>query len=143
LPSALLGTKRDLLDYVVAMAATCLIGLTIFYFWPSAVPPAAIDWTRYPSLDTLKTLDAGGNACPSLHVASAAFSLLWLQFILQRCQAPRWVHSFNWVWCAGIIYSTVALRQHVVLDVLGGLLLGGGLAYLSLRQRRPYVQIPL
>jgi membrane-associated phospholipid phosphatase len=45
----------------------------------------------------------------------------------------------NWAWCIGIVYSTVATRQHVVVDVLAGLVLGGLFAYVSLRrtQRRP------
>lgn len=42
---------------------------------------------------------------------------------------------FNWTWCIGIIYSTLATRQHVTVDVLAGLMLGVLAAYLPLRQR--------
>ncbi|MES2879356.1 MAG: phosphatase PAP2 family protein [Pseudomonadota bacterium] len=135
LPSALLGTQRELFDYGAAMAANCLIGLLIFYVWPSAVPPVLIDWALYPGMDYLKNMDAAGNACPSLHVATATFSALWLNCILNRCGAPRGMLCFNWVWCAGIIYSTVAIRQHVVVDVIAGMGLGMLVAYLSLRPR--------
>jgi membrane-associated phospholipid phosphatase len=134
LPPALLATRRELFIYGGGMTATCTIGLLIFYFWPTAVPVADIDWALYPGVDYLKSLDAAGNACPSLHVATAVFSAIWLHFSLSRFTAPRWLLALNWAWCTGIAYSTVATRQHVVVDVLAGLLLGGMVAYLSLRQ---------
>jgi membrane-associated phospholipid phosphatase len=37
---------------------------------------------------------------------------------------PLWLKTTNWVWCAFIIYSTLAIKQHVMWDVLAGLLLG-------------------
>lgn len=134
LPPALLATRRELHGYGVAMAGTCLAGLIIFYFWPTAVPAADIDWARYPGVDFLKNMDASGNACPSLHVATAIFSGLWLHHLLRRFGGPQWILIFNWMWCIGIIYSTLATRQHVAMDVLAGLLLGVPGAYLSLRR---------
>ena len=135
LPPALLATRRDLYGYAGAMAGTCLAGLIIFYFWPTAVPAALIDWARYPNVDFLKNVDASGNACPSLHVATAVFSGIWLHHLLHRFGAPLWILIFNWAWCTGIVYSTMATRQHVAVDVLAGLVLGVPAAYLSLRYR--------
>jgi len=142
LPPAILGTRRELFDYAAAMAINCLVGLLIFYFWPTSVPAAQVDWALYPGMDYLKSMDAAGNACPSLHVATATFSAIWLNFILSRFGVPRWLQYVNWVWCAGIVYSTIAIRQHVVVDVVAGLVLGILMAHLSLRNRR-CVQIPL
>ena len=136
LPPALLSTRRELYGYALAMAATCLAGLIIFYFWPTAVPAAHIDWSQDPAVDFLKNMDASGNACPSLHVATAIFSAIWLHHLLQRFGAPLWILVFNWAWCIGIIYSTMATRQHVAVDVLAGLLLGLLAAWLSLLSRR-------
>jgi membrane-associated phospholipid phosphatase len=135
LPPALFATRRELYRYAVAMAGTCLTGLFVFYFWPTAVPAANIDWARYPGVDFLKNVDAAGNAFPSLHVATAFFSGIWLGHLLRRFGAPLWILMFNWMWCIGIIYSTLATRQHVVVDVWGGLMLGGLAAWLSLRRR--------
>lgn len=135
LPPALLATRRELYAYGTAMAATCVAGLGIFYFWPTAVPPVDIDWTRYPDMDFLKHLDASGNACPSLHVATAVFSGIWLHRLLRRFGAPSWTQLVNGAWCAGIVYSTIAIRQHVALDALAGLVLGVLAAGLSLRSR--------
>lgn len=137
LPPALLATPQELFAYAKAMAGTCLLGLLIFYLWPTAVPVADIDWTRYPGVDFLKNLDASGNAFPSLHVATAIFSGLWLRVLLRRFGAPRWLRLLNGLWCAGIVYSTLATRQHVAVDVAAGLVLGGLAAALSLRHPWP------
>ena len=135
LPPALLATRRELYGYGLTMAGTCLAGLIVFYFWPTAVPAANIDWAQYPDVDFLKSIDASGNACPSLHVATAIFSGIWLHHLLRRFGTPLWMLTFNWAWCIGIIYSTLATRQHVAVDVLAGLVLGVLGAYLSLRLR--------
>lgn len=135
LPPALLATRRELCFYALAIAATCLAGLLAFYFWPTAVPVATADLARFPELDFLKNIDASGNACPSLHVATAVFSGVWLHHLLHRFGGPWWLLSLNWAWCIGIAYSTMAIRQHVALDVLGGLVLGLLTAWLSLRYR--------
>lgn len=137
IPLALLATRRELYRYAIAMGTTCLIGLLIFYFWPTAVPVADLDWTRYPDVHFLKNIDAAGNAFPSLHVATAVFSGIWLHYLLRRFGGPSWVLTLNALWGAGIIYSTLATRQHVAVDVLGGLILGSVAAYLSLRKRAP------
>lgn len=135
LSPALLATPRELFGYALAMAGTCLAALLVFYFWPTAVPAADIDWARYPDVSFLKSMDASGNACPSLHVATAVFSGIWLHYLLRRFGAPMWLLGINWMWCTGIVYSAMATRQHVAVDVLAGLALGVPAAGLSLRYR--------
>jgi len=135
LPPALLATQRELYGYGLVMAGICLAGLIVFYFWPTVVPAANIDWALYPDVNFLKNLDASGNACPSLHVATAVFSGIWLHHLLRTFGAPLWILLFNSLWCIGIVYSTLATRQHVAVDVLTGLMLGSLAAYMSLRYR--------
>lgn len=135
LPPALLASRRELYGYGAAMAATCLAGLAIFYFWPTAIPPVDIDWARYPDMHFLKNLDAAGNACPSLHVATAVFSGIWLHRLLRRFGAPWWMLMLNGGWCAGIVYSTLAIHQHLAVDVIAGLALGVAAACLYMRWR--------
>ena len=135
MPPALLATRRELSRFALAMAATCIAGLIVFYFWPTVVPPAGIDWTQYPEVRFLKELDASGNAFPSLHVATAVFSGIWLHHLLRGFGAPLGILIFNTIWCVGIVYSTLATRQHVAVDVISGLLLGTLTAFTSLRYR--------
>lgn len=136
LPPALLATRRALYGYGIDIAVTCLTGLIIFYFWPTTIPSPNIDWALYPNVNFLKNIDASGNAFPSLHVATAVFSGLWLHHRLRRFGAPLWVLGLNGLWLLGIIYSTLATRQHVAVDVLAGLALGIPAAFLSLQHRR-------
>ena len=135
IPPALLSTKRALYAYGASIATTCIAALLIFYFWPTSVPASGIDWSKYPDVDFLKNLDASGNACPSLHVVTAVFSGIWLHRLLRGFGSPLWILAVNWAWCAAIVYSTLATRQHVAVDVLAGLALGMSSAYLSLRYR--------
>ncbi|MDP2029892.1 MAG: phosphatase PAP2 family protein [Thiobacillus sp.] len=142
LPPALLSARHELYRYVMGMSTTCVVGLLVFFFWPTAVPAADIDWTLYPGVDFLKNIDAAGNAFPSLHVATAFFSGIWLDHLLRRFGAPRWSQLLNWMWCIGILYSTLATRQHVAVDVWGGMVLGGVVAWLSLRQYAGIARTP-
>lgn len=121
LPVMLMTTRQEIIWYGVWIGGLCLTALTIFYFWPSAVPPANIDWERYPGLSFLKGIDAAGNACPSLHVAAAVFTWAWLQ---QHLAGPgNALRIFNTCWCIAIVYSTMATKQHMAIDVAGGICL--------------------
>jgi membrane-associated phospholipid phosphatase len=114
---------------VVLLAA---VGFGIFLFWPTAVPAPDIDWTRYPYIAFLKSVDAAGNACPSLHVAYAVLTAIWLDRLLRGLQTPRLIHLLNWAWCLVIAYSTLATKQHVALDLAAGTLLGAAMAAIHL-----------
>lgn len=135
LPPLLFATRRGLYEYGLDIALMCIAGLAVFYFWPTAVPAADIDWALYPGVTFLKNMDASGNAFPSLHVATAVFSGIWLHHLLRRIGGPLWILLLNAVWGIGIIYSTIATRQHVAIDVYAGFLLGAIAGYLSLRHR--------
>jgi membrane-associated phospholipid phosphatase len=133
LAPALLGSLRSLLGFGAWIAALCLFCLGLFWFWPTAVPLADIDWRQYPQMALIKGMDAGGNACPSLHVGSAVFAACWLARVLRNIAAPALLIWVNWACCLLIIWSTVATRQHVVLDVLAGGVVGLAFALISLR----------
>ncbi len=124
LPVSLLPTRLRLLNFGFWIGAMCVLALSIFYWLPNAVPPASIDWAQYPGVSFLKTVDAAGNACPSLHVAAAVYSSFWLYWLMKELrQGWRW-QSTQVAWGLAIVYSTMATKQHVSLDVLAGMLLG-------------------
>lgn len=134
LPPALLNGFRPLALFGVWIASMCLFCLGLFWFFPTAVPAALIDWAQYPEMAVIKGIDAAGNACPSLHVASAVFSAVWLARLFRQVGAPLALRAFSIVHCLAILWSTVATRQHVVLDVVAGAVVGLVFAGLSLRQ---------
>jgi membrane-associated phospholipid phosphatase len=120
----LLRNREELLTHGKIAAVMGLVGLGIFFFWPTAVPlgPGLINADA--ALSWLKQVDAAGNACPSLHVAFAVYSGIWLHRVLVEMQLPLAVRLLNGVWCLGIAYSTLATKQHVIVDVMAGGLLG-------------------
>jgi membrane-associated phospholipid phosphatase len=139
------GLARDLpalLRHGAWAAGLCLTGLACFYVVPTAVPMAglAVDSAAHAGFAVLQGVDAQGNACPSLHVATALFSACWVHRLLHEMKAPGWTYAVNALWAALIVYSTLAIKQHVLLDVVGGTALAALFAVLSLRSsaaRRP------
>ena len=125
----------ELVVYGLWVGALCLVGLACFYFWPTQVPPLKVDVTGFPGFATLQGVDAAGNACPSMHVAVAMFTVIRLEDVLRRAGTPGWLRLINRVWFIAIAASTLMVKQHVVLDVAAGALLGIAFALPSLRWR--------
>jgi membrane-associated phospholipid phosphatase len=138
LAPALLIDRRELMSYGLAAVGLSVIGMAIFSLWPTAVPRPAVEWSQHPAFAFLKSVDASGNACPSLHVAFAVFTAVWFGRLLRQMGARRTVRAFNWLWCLGILYSTIATGQHVALDVLAGAGLGAAVVTAHLRLLRAY-----
>jgi membrane-associated phospholipid phosphatase len=130
---AFLRTKREMFSYAVAATILSAIGFLVFIVWPTAVVPSDIDPILLPSLSHLKTVDASGNAFPSLHVAFAIFTAIWFARLFREMGTGPVLRALNWIWCAGIVYSTMAIRQHVALDALSGAVLGAAVALLQQR----------
>lgn len=129
----LLGTLRELVGYTLWVAALCLTGLACFLMWPTAVPECALDVTGHTGFVLLQGVDAAGNACPSLHVATAMFTALWVDYLLRHIHAPPAMRALNGGWFLAITYSTMAIKQHVAIDALAGILLGIPFALAALR----------
>lgn len=136
LAPALLTERRELSSYLLAATVLSVIGVGIFFFWPTAVPKITLGEPGHPFFSMLEKVDASGNACPSLHVAFAVFTAFWFQRLLREMGAGALARTLNWLWCAGILYSTIATRQHVAIDVLAGAALGTVVAGGHLRLSR-------
>lgn len=132
LAPALLVLTREMKIYTVAVLVLSAIGFLIFILWPTAIPKPDVDASMVSSIAYLKAVDASGNAFPSLHVAFAVFTALLFGRILGEMRSGLLLRSLNWLWCLGIIYSTIAIRQHVALDAVAGIVLGGIAGYLLL-----------
>jgi len=130
LGTALARDLRELAAFGAASFAITVVGLCIFVLAPTKIPDFPIDWLEYPSLTFLKTIDVSGNACPSLHAAFAVFAAFVIHGQLTAVRAERILLAGNILWCLGILYSTIATRQHVALDIVAGSVLGGMAAIL-------------
>jgi hypothetical protein len=119
LPPSLIGTTRELVRYGIWIAALLAAGLLCFAWWPSAVPHLPVD-AEHPGFALLRGVDAAGNASPSLHVAAALFSAVWLHRLLGDAGAPAWMRAASMLWVVAIVWSTLAVKQHVWWDVVAG-----------------------
>ena len=129
------GLQRSfasLFIYGLWCGAMCVTGLLIFYVWPTQIPTFHATGDA-PGMAMLKGVDAAGNACPSMHEAVALFTALWIDRIFVHIGAPIWLRLGNAIWFLTIAYSTLAMRQHVAIDVVAGAALGGVFAWASLR----------
>ncbi len=139
IPPGLMLSLREAAIYGLWMASLCLVGLTCFYFWPTEVPTLAVaaDAARHPGFALLQGVDAAGNACPSLHVACAAFTAAWVHRLLRATAARPVFFAINALWLVLIVYSTLAIKQHVVIDALAGTALAAMFAWPALRWNPP------
>jgi membrane-associated phospholipid phosphatase len=117
-------TFSDFAAYGLWMTALCISGLTIFYFWPTQTPALMLNPATLSAFTLLHQVDKTGNACPSMHVAIAIFTLGRVDEVLRSTRSPPWLRLLNAAWFVAITYSTLAVKQHVVLDDAGGALLG-------------------
>ena len=126
---------RELFVYGCWIVALCAAGLGIFYFWPTQVPVTGVYASDFPGYALMQGVDAAGNACPSMHVAAAIFTAIRVHDVLRQAGTPRWLRALNWFWFVAIAYSTLAVKQHVVFDLVAGAALGALFAAASLRWR--------
>jgi membrane-associated phospholipid phosphatase len=125
--------KRNLFVFTIGVFLIAAISFLIFMLFPTSIVRPSTEGTS----DFYKwfvTMDKSGNAFPSLHVSLAIFTTL--SATIQK-STKKWSKYILWVWCLGIIYSTLATKQHVFLDVLGGLSLGI-ICYLVVRKLMGY-----
>ena len=93
-----------------------------FFFFPTRIcraniPMAKDFFTQYPCRLIL-SLDTEYNACPSLHVACSligAFTYLW--------HGKYWPGLLFLPWAILVIISTLTIKQHLFIDVVGGITL--------------------
>ncbi len=121
---ALMTNLGQLRSWWLGALGLSVAGLGLFYVCPTAVPPPEATWADESLFAFLKATDASGNACPSLHVAFAVFTACVLARQLRKLKAGRPARALNGLWCAGIVWSTLATRQHVFLDAAAGAVLG-------------------
>jgi membrane-associated phospholipid phosphatase len=127
--TAIARNLRELVAFGLASLAMSVAGLVVYVLFPTRAPNPAIDWSLYPWLDFLKSVDVAGNAFPSLHASFCVFTAAALHDQLKTLGDARWPRVANGLLCAGILYSTMATRQHVALDVIAGMTLGAVVAF--------------
>jgi membrane-associated phospholipid phosphatase len=124
-------SRADVLRYARGIVFLFVSGIACFALLPVAGPRpvnAHGPWLY----ERLITVDRIYNSFPSLHAACAAYSVLFARYASRDSSRPALRNvllAFAWAWAALILYSTIATRQHFVIDLLPGILL----AWLTMR----------
>lgn len=119
LPLAPLGltTRHQMRRFATDLAVITLISHLVFALWPTRVArPEEV--ASDPAYRLVIAADNSLNACPSLHASLAVYSALWCHRLLHGW--ARRLRPALWAWTFAILYATLAVRQHVVTDLLAG-----------------------
>ena len=97
----------------------CLI---IFLVYPTTNTRPAIEGSGFWNLlaGWLYSIDAADNLFPSIHCLVSWFCYLGIR---GRKEIPRWYQSVSMVIAILVFASTLLTKQHVIVDVAGGILL--------------------
>jgi membrane-associated phospholipid phosphatase len=105
-----------------------------FWFFPTVSPrPTAGGTAIYECLIT--SVDGTRNAFPSLHAAMGTLALWTLRRHLSAIHARKAAHGLLFLWWSALLYSTLATRQHRLLDIMAGVALA--IVLIVLRRPRP------
>jgi membrane-associated phospholipid phosphatase len=119
LPRDIDAVKR----YARNLAAVYAFGAVIFWLYPTLSPrPDQTGSSLHHWL--ISAVDGPRNAFPSLHAAMGLLAVVTLCSHLRACRvSPSWRVALT-LWWIALLYSTLATRQHRVLDLLAGICLG-------------------
>lgn len=113
---ALRSTKL-VLAYTRSYLILTIGSVYIFALWPTILPrapyPTDATWAGI-ALEWLRGMDAPTNCLPSLHVATSLVSSWWIGV------QNRLLGILGFIFSALVIWSTLALKQHVVWDAVTG-----------------------
>ncbi|MGM0516224.1 MAG: phosphatase PAP2 family protein [Pseudomonadota bacterium] len=128
---ALMPDRSVLVRYGLAIGGLCVAGLAVFLAFPTSIERQPGLWAGQSEFAWLASVDSSGNAFPSLHVATALFSAFWMDRLIRAIGMPAIWRGVSLLWALGIVYSTLAIAQHVFLDVVGGVVLAGVFAWIT------------
>ena len=118
-----LATRRDqLLRYTHGFALLSLTSFVIFFLFPITSPkpvvphPSGMYWL-------LQFYDVPYNSLPSLHAGMIVYTLAFGNRVVGR-DVSRRITGFFVIWAVLILYATLATKEHYLVDIVAGTLLG-------------------
>lgn len=115
-----------------SMFAVNAVSFLVFLCVPTEAPrPTDLADAPLLYLWTIQ-MDEPTNACPSLHASVTVLSTIFAVVVLGRIQWAWFWRILTVLWAVGILWSTLATRQHVFIDMAMGSLLGTVVALVAL-----------
>lgn len=127
LPLLVLSDGRDVWDASFGFGMIVVISGLVFLFWPTAIPYTDV----HPLMRQVVAVDGDRNAFPSLHVSLTLYCALCVRRHLRK--PARYALL---VWASLVVASALLVKRHLVVDIVGGALLGWAMAAALLRPDR-------
>lgn len=114
--------KKIFITYLYTVGWVTAVSHAVYLFMPSGVSRSDIDLESAPAIyQLLISLDLPRNTMPSLHASLSVVAAIAVHF---SKVFPHYCKPLIWLWVLAIFWSTIAVRQHVSLDLIAG----GGIA---------------
>lgn len=110
--------KRNFMNFVGMLVFTELLTYPVFYFFPAVYPMPHFEANNFTTrfLQWCFQADVHNNTFPSLHVSLALGTALIIN------KANRKAGLVALVWAVVVAFSTVLVKKHFFIDILGGML---------------------
>ena len=115
-------SAESLWRYARGFLALSAAGFVVFLAFPVAGPRPRLESPPW-LYGWVTSYDSPLNSFPSLHVALAAYSLLFAQHLLASVPRARGLVWPGLAWVVAIAYSTLATKQHYAVDLPAGLMM--------------------
>ena len=109
--------------YARNVAAVFACGAVVFWLFPT-FSPRPVESGSFLHRWLISAVDGPRNAFPSLHAAMGLLAVVAVGGHLRECRVSPWWRVALALWWVALLYSTLATRQHRLLDLLAGVLLG-------------------
>ena len=114
--------KDRLKEYALVYIICSIISSVIFVLFPTTISRSSYITNSFTDIlvKFIYEYDTPALNCfPSLH---ALESMLWIWYVGCNNKFNKYIRIGVWVTCIGIILSTLFIKQHVIVDIIGSLL---------------------
>lgn len=117
--------KETAYRFMSADLAAKLVCLEFFLFFPTTnvrpdIPGSSV-WDE--AMRALYRIDAADNLFPSIHCLTSSFCVI---AVWNNKEVPKWYQIASVLIAFSVCISTLTTKQHVLMDVFGGVLLAAG-----------------
>ena len=119
------GAREDFIKLCVVMFTGMTLCLITYVIWPNAVDlrePIEASNLCALAVEAIRAADTPYGVCPSIHISTIVTEALVIRDSRLPVLTPT-VRVYSYVITALITWSTLAIRQHSIIDVAAGALL--------------------
>ncbi len=124
-PAKVNPARDDFIKLCAVMFTSMTLSLIIYVCWPNAVDlrePITATNLCARAVELIRASDTPYGVCPSIHIATIIAEMLVIRDSRLSVLSPT-VRWYTYIITALITWSTMAIKQHSIVDVVAGALL--------------------